>query len=82
MSFKRNTQNTSSFVMSQSGQTHESQDDDINHIEHTSSTSDLISVSQSENQPDPLGRFKGYFIVGLLCGINLINYCDRYTLAS
>ena len=50
--------------------------DGINNDNFTSSTSNLLDTSQTES------KLNGIFIVILLLSINLLNYCDRFTLAS
>ena len=81
MNFQRNNKNTGSFVMSQSGQTYETQESGEVSIEEnlTSSRINLVATQEPQEQ---LGRFKGVSIVILLSCINLINYSDRFTIAS
>ena len=50
--------------------------DGINNDSFASSTSNLLDTSQTES------KLNGIFVVILLLSINLLNYCDRYTLAS
>ena len=79
MSFRRNSKLTGSFAMSRSGKIYEAQEDEIVPDEMSSSQTNLVPIEQ------PIvvvSRHKGIFIVFLLCIINLINYSDRFTLAS
>ncbi len=76
MTFRRNSKQTGSFMMSTSGRTYETQEDAI--------VSDEINSSQTNLVPneEPVQKYRRFFVVCLMCVINLVNYCDRYTLAS
>jgi hypothetical protein len=52
--------------------------DGINHNIDSKSTENLLDIS---NNTDKKG-YQNFFVVLLLLSINLLNYCDRYTLAS
>jgi hypothetical protein len=77
-----------SFKMNTSGKTVEVGDilseSSLSVASTANSTADLIALEQ-ESGPSapvvPLGC-KGVFVVCLMTSINLLNYCDRYTLAS
>ncbi len=79
MSFRRNSKQTGSFMMSTSGKMYETQEDAFSTEEISSSQVNLVP---NDEPSIAVGRYKGIFIVILLCIINLINYCDRFTLAS
>lgn len=88
MGFKRSKDKSGSLIMSQSGVTMEVNEENMTDVTEdesvynnnsiTDSTANLIVVPLSGTGK----TFRNIFVVILLFLINLVNYCDRYTLAS
>ena len=88
MVFQRSKKKSGSLIMSQSGVTMEINEETItnsidesaiNEESMTDSTANLIAPAPL---PGTGKSFRNIFIVIVMFLINLVNYCDRYTLAG